>query len=99
MARITNDEILTILPNKYELSVIASQRVRDLFGGADSIVDKNNDKLEVIALKEIATGKLDINYIKQELIASYSTDTVKQENTEEEEESADIKAIEEELNS
>lgn len=51
--------------------MLASQRVRDLNGGAESVIEKTNDKLTVVALREIASGKLDVNAVRHEFVQSY----------------------------
>lgn len=71
MARITNSDTLPFVESRYELGMLASQRVRDLNGGAEPVVDKGNDKPTVVALREIATGKLDIEILRHEFIQSY----------------------------
>ncbi len=71
MARITNSDTLPFVESRYELGMLASQRVRDLNGGAEPVVDKGNDKPTVVALREMATGKLDIDNLRHEFIQSY----------------------------
>lgn len=71
MARITNSDTLPFVESRYELGMLASQRVRDLNGGAEPVVDKKDDKLTVVALREIATGNLDIENLRHEFIQSY----------------------------
>jgi DNA-directed RNA polymerase subunit omega len=71
MARTTNSDTLPFVSSRYELGALAGQRVRDLTGGADSVVDKDGDKLTVVALREIATGKLDIDNLRHEFVQSY----------------------------
>lgn len=71
MARTTNSDTLPYVESRYELGMLASQRVRDLDGGAESVVGKSNDKLTVVALREIATGKLDMGMVRHEFIQSY----------------------------
>lgn len=71
MARTTNSDTLPYVESRYELGMLASQRVRDLNGGAEPVVDKKNDKLTVVALREIATGKLDIDNLRHEFVQSY----------------------------
>ncbi len=71
MARITNSDTLPFVESRYELGMLASQRVRDLNGGAEPVVDKEDDKLTVVALREMATGKLDIDNLRHEFIQSY----------------------------
>ncbi len=71
MARTTNSDCLRIINNRYKLGIIATQRVRDLHGGEEPVVDRKHDKLTVTALREIATGKLYIDMIEREIIQSY----------------------------
>ena len=71
MARVTNSDTLPFVESRYELGMLASQRVRDLNGGAEPVVEKKNDKLTVVALREIASGKLDVNSVRHEFVQSY----------------------------
>ena len=71
MARTTNSDTLPYVESRYELGMLASQRVRDLNGGAEPVVDKEKDKLTVVALREIASGKLDVANVRHEFIQSY----------------------------
>ena len=71
MARTTNSDTLPYVESRYELGMLASQRVRDLNGGAEPVVDKGNDKLTVVALREIASGKLDVDAVRHEFVQSY----------------------------
>jgi DNA-directed RNA polymerase subunit omega len=71
MARTTNSDTLPYVESRYELGMLASQRVRDLNGGAEAVVDKNNDKLTVVALREIASGNLDVEAVRHEFVQSY----------------------------
>ena len=76
MARVTNSDTLPYVDSRYELGMLASQRVRDLNGGAEAVVDKGHDKLTVVALREIASGKLDVNGVRHEFIQSYKDSPV-----------------------
>lgn len=71
MARITNSDTLPFVESRYELGILASQRVRDLNGGAEAVVEKKDDKLTVVALREIASGKLDVEDVRHEFVQSY----------------------------
>ena len=71
MARTTNSDKLPYVESRYELGMLASQRVRDLNGGAEPVVDQGNDKLTVVALHEIASGKLDVDAVRHEFVQSY----------------------------
>ena len=71
MARVTNSDTLPYVDSRYELGMLASQRVRDLNGGAEAVVEKKDDKLTVVALREIASGKLDVADVRHEFVQSY----------------------------
>jgi len=82
MARTTNSDTLPFVESRYELGMLASQRVRDLNGGATPVVERDGDKPTVVALREIASGKLDIAGIRHEFVQSYK-ETPAVENAEE----------------
>ena len=63
MARLTVEDCLDNVENRFELVLIASQRARQLAMGADSLVPEDNDKPTVIALREIAE-----NLINKEIL-------------------------------
>lgn len=64
MARITVEDCLENVENRFELVMIAAKRARDLaIKGADATVDWENDKPTVVALREIAAGNIDKNYL------------------------------------
>ena len=71
MARTTNSDTLPYVESRYELGMLASQRVRDLNGGAEPVVSQDKDKLTVVALREIASGKLDVDAVRHEFVQSY----------------------------
>ena len=58
MARITIDDCLEKIPNRFQLTLVASLRSRQLSNGAEPVIDVegSNDKPSVIALREIAEG-------------------------------------------
>lgn len=82
MARTTNSDTLPFVESRYELGMLASQRVRDLNGGATPVVERDGDKPTVVALREIASGRLDIAGIRHEFVQSYK-ETPAVENAEE----------------
>ena len=71
MARTTNSDTLPFVESRYELGMLASQRVRDLNGGATPVVERGTDKPTVTALREIASGKLDVANLRHEFVQSY----------------------------
>ncbi|HUA55552.1 MAG TPA: DNA-directed RNA polymerase subunit omega [Candidatus Sulfotelmatobacter sp.] len=68
MARVTVEDCVLQIPNRFELVMLAAQRSRDLTGGAPLSVDRDNDKNPVVALREIADTTLDLDVLKNALI-------------------------------
>ncbi|MDZ7828515.1 MAG: DNA-directed RNA polymerase subunit omega [Halofilum sp. (in: g-proteobacteria)] len=58
MARITVEDCLENVDNRFELVLTGARRARQIANGADPIVDRENDKPTVIALREIALGEI-----------------------------------------
>jgi len=58
MARITVEDCLEVVDNRFELVLMATRRARQLAKGVDSLVENNNDKPTVLALREIAGRKV-----------------------------------------
>ena len=58
MARITVDDCMKQIPNRFELTLAATYRARQLTNGATPMVAPDKDKFTVIALREIAAGKV-----------------------------------------
>lgn len=63
MARVTVEDCLDKIPNRFDLVVLAARRARDLTLGRAPFVEKENDKPTVIALREIAEGRIDLDYL------------------------------------
>ena len=64
MARITVDDCLIKIPNRFQLTLIASIRARQLANGAESMIDNvNEDKPSVLALREIAAGAIGLELL------------------------------------
>ncbi|HNY25234.1 MAG TPA: DNA-directed RNA polymerase subunit omega [Alphaproteobacteria bacterium] len=79
MSRTTNSDTLPLVESRYELGMLASQRVRDLNGGAEPVAEKKGDKPTVMALREIASKKLDMNKLRHEFVQSYKETPVMSE--------------------
>lgn len=63
MARLTVEECLDLIPNRYDLVLLAAKRARQLNLGADPLVDEQGDKTTVIALREIESGLVTLENI------------------------------------
>ena len=57
MARITVEDCLKVIPNRFELTLAATYRARQIAQGSTAVVDTNRDKPTVVALRELAAGK------------------------------------------
>ena len=60
MARVTTEDCTTSIPNRFQLVIYACSRARELLGGAEPNIQKDNDKFTVVALREIADKKIDL---------------------------------------
>lgn len=69
MARITVEDCLSRVDNRFELVLVAARRARDLALGREALVPWENDKPTVVALRELAEGKLD-HLLKQKTSSS-----------------------------
>ena len=86
MARITVEDCLDKVINQYDLVLLAKERTSQLNSGAEPLVEEDNDKRTVIALREIATGKLDVEDLKKNAILRLRKEpdeTIEEEETEE----------------
>ncbi|WP_114416856.1 DNA-directed RNA polymerase subunit omega [Marinospirillum perlucidum] len=66
MARVTVEDCLENVENRFELVMVATRRARQLtLGGKDPHVDWENDKATVVALREIAEGQTDVSILDE----------------------------------
>lgn len=65
MARITVDDCMKHIPNRFELALAATYRARQIANGATPLVEANRDKPTVIALREIAHGKVGMEVLNK----------------------------------
>jgi DNA-directed RNA polymerase subunit omega len=63
MARITVEDCLNKIDNRFEMVLTATKRARQIANGADPLVEEQNDKPTVIALREIAAGLVDLERV------------------------------------
>lgn len=70
MARVTVEDCIERIPNRFELVLLAAQRARDIAAGTPLTVDRDNDKDPVIALREIAEATVDPEQTSNSLIQS-----------------------------
>jgi DNA-directed RNA polymerase subunit omega len=70
MARVTVEDCVDKIPNRFDLVLMAGFRARQLSGGADTLVDRDRDKNPVVALREIAAKELKPDDMKEDYIKS-----------------------------
>ena len=71
MARVTTEDCVTEIPNRFELIMTASQRARKIGAGAAITLPRDNDKNTVVSLREIAEKTIDIAELQEDIIQSY----------------------------
>ncbi len=94
MARVTVEDCVEKVPNRYELLMVAAQRAKDIEQGAPLRVERDNDKNAVVALREIAEDKVSIEELQKSLVLNLQKYV---EVEEPEEEEIEIVAAEKEL--
>jgi len=72
MARVTVEDCIEKVPNRFELVLLAAQRARNISRGEAIAVERDNDKNPVVALREIAEEKVELVALEQDLIKSLS---------------------------
>jgi DNA-directed RNA polymerase subunit omega len=70
MARVTVEDCVLKVPNRFNLVLLSAQRAREIAGGGELTVERDNDKNPVVALREIAEGSIDLDNVRQDLISS-----------------------------
>jgi DNA-directed RNA polymerase subunit omega len=73
MARVTVEDCVTKVPNRFNLVMLASQRARNISAGASLTVDRDDDKNPVVALREIAIETVGLAELEESLINSLQT--------------------------
>ena len=70
MARVTVEDCVDKIPNRFDLVLLSAHRARQLSGGADTLVDRDRDKNPVVALREIAVKELKSDDLREDFIKS-----------------------------
>ncbi len=94
MARVTVEDCIDKIPNRYELLMVAAQRAKDISAGSPITLPRDNDKNPVIALREIADNTVNIEDLQRSLVMGLQKYV---EVEEPEEEELEIMAAEKEL--
>ncbi|WP_142846969.1 DNA-directed RNA polymerase subunit omega [Telmatospirillum sp. J64-1] len=69
MARVTVEDCVQKVPNRFELVLLAGQRAREISSGGPLTVDRDNDKNPVVALREIAEETVDLDHLRNAVIS------------------------------
>ena len=94
MARVTVEDCVTKIPNRFRLVMLAAQRARNLSVGSPLTVERDDDKNPVVSLREIADGTVDVEELEEALIVGLQKHV---ESDETEEDTTELLAMEEEL--
>ena len=70
MARVTVEDCIVQIPNRFELVLLAAQRARNIGRGEEMTLDRDNDKNPVVALREIAETTIDLAAVEADLVKS-----------------------------
>lgn len=71
MARVTVEDCIERVHNRFELVMVAAQRARKIGSGASLTLDRDNDKNPVVALREIAVGTVAVDNLREELVRNH----------------------------
>jgi len=94
MARVTVEDCIEKIPNRYELLMVAAQRAKDIAAGSMLTLPRDNDKNTVVALREIAETTVSVDELQRSLVMGLQKYV---EVEEPEEEEMEIMAAEKEL--
>jgi len=73
MARVTVEDCVDKVPNRFELVMLASHRAREIATGGPLTVDRDNDKNPVVSLREIAEETQSADSLRERMIESHQT--------------------------
>ncbi len=72
MARVTVEDCIMHIPNRFELVLLAAQRAKQIASGNPLTVDRDNDKDAVVSLREIAERTVSLEDLREDTITSFS---------------------------
>jgi len=73
MARVTVEDCVDKVPNRFELVMLAAHRAREIAAGAPLTIDRDNDKNPVVSLREVAEETQSAEDLRERMIESYQT--------------------------
>ena len=93
MARVTVEDCVQRVPNRFDLVMVAAQRARDITAGAQLTVDRDRDKNPVVALREVADATVSLDQLNESLIRGLQ----KHAEVDEPEETSELMELEQEV--
>ena len=84
MARVTVEDCVDKIPNRFDLVLIAAQRARQISGGADLTIDRDRDKNPVVALREIAEETVKPKHLEEAIVTNLQKVRIDEEDETEE---------------
>lgn len=84
MARVTVEDCILKVPNRFELVLLAAQRARDISAGARETISRDNDKGPVVALREIAEGTIDLETLEDTVVRGLQKHAIFEDDEEDE---------------
>jgi len=71
MARVTVEDCVLQVPNRFDLVLLAARRAKQITSGGALTIDRDNDKDSVVSLREIADETIDLGAIREDLVQSF----------------------------
>jgi len=93
MARVTVEDCIEIIPDRFDLVLMASHRARNISAGAALTVERDNDKTPVVALRELAEETLGLDDLRESLVIGLQR-VIMDDDIPDEEDQAPILALE-----
>ena len=84
MARVTVEDCIHKVPNRFDLVIAAAQRSREISNGVPIEVERDNDKNPVVSLREIASDAVDAESLQERFIRSMQKNLIQEETVTEE---------------
>jgi len=92
MARVTVEDCIEKVPNRFDLVLLAAHRSRNIAAGSELTIDRDNDKTPVVALRELAEETLDMSELRESLVVGLQR-VIFDDDIPEEEEEAPVLAL------
>ena len=84
MARVTVEDCVDKIPNRFDLVLMAAQRARQISGGADLTIDRDREKNQVVALREIAEETVKPKHLEEAIVTNLQKVRIDEEDETEE---------------